>query len=52
MTTYVEFIASEGFSAALKARTKAIRDVGRYIHRVKKLSEKDPNPTAFERFLW
>ena len=47
MPTYVEFIASEGFSAALKARTKAIRDVERYIRRVNKLSEESPNPTAF-----
>ena len=47
MPTYVEFIASEGFSAALKARTKAIRDVERYIRSVNKLSDKTPNPTAF-----
>ena len=48
MSTYKEFIASEDFSAALKARFSAFKDVERFIRRVKKLSEKDPNPTAFE----
>ena len=51
MSNYEEFIASEDYSPALSARTKAIRDVERYIRRVNKLSEETPNPIAFTDLL-
>ena len=49
MSTYKDFIASEDYSPALKARNIAIGDVERFIRRVKKLSEEDPNPTVFTK---
>ena len=48
MFSYEEFIASEDYSAALLDRTKAIRDVERYIRRINKLSEIPPNAFVFE----
>ena len=51
MPTYEEFTASEDYSAALLARTKGCRNVERYMRRVKLLTDKSPNATAFEDLL-
>ena len=47
MTTYEDYIASEEYLAAAKCRTKVIKDVERYIRRVKSLAYEEPDAFVF-----
>ena len=49
MTSYGKYIVSEEYLAAAKCRTKVIKDVERYIRRVKSLASEEPDAFVFEK---